>query len=95
MNLFGELGIPHAVLYDHDNGKTTGGLVESTINSSANAFTLGINSFGQDLEAFLGIPPAGRPDRKPQHVMYYLKQGKIEKEKLTGLASKVQVLLKL
>ena len=38
MNLFGELGIPHAVLYDHDNGKTTGGLVESTINSSANGF---------------------------------------------------------
>lgn len=95
MNLFGELGIPHAVLYDHDNGKTTGGLVESTINSSINGFTLGIDCFGQDLEAFLGIPPAGRADRKPQHVMYHLKQGKIAEDKLKGLASKVQTLLKL
>lgn len=95
MNLFGELGIPHAVLYDHDCGKATSSPVEGTIYSSANAFTLAIDNFGQDLETFLGIPSAGRSDRKPQHVMYYLKQGKIAENKLNSLASKVQTLLRL
>jgi putative ATP-dependent endonuclease of OLD family len=95
MNLFGKLGVPHAVLYDHDDGKKTGIALESTIRSSMNSFTIGIDKFGQDLEAYLGIPAAGRADRKPQHVMYHLKQEKIDKAKLKGLASKVQALLKL
>lgn len=95
MNLFGELGVPHAVLYDHDSGKPTSCLVENTIHSSANAFTLGIGNFEQDLEVFLGIPSAGRADRKPQHVMYYLKEGKIAQDRLNDLALKVQTLLKL
>ena len=95
MNLFGELGIPHAILYDHDGGKATGGVIEGTIHASVNAFTIGVDNFGQDLEAYLGIPVAGRADRKPQHVMYHLKQGKIDQAKLSGLASKIQALLKL
>ena len=95
MNLFGELGVPHAVLYDHDSGKPTSCLVENTIHSSVNAFTLSIGNFEQDLEVFLGIPSAGRADRKPQHVMYYLKEGKIAQDRLNDLALKIQTLLKL
>lgn len=95
MNLFGEFGIPHAVLYDHDSGKPTGIPIETTIQASQNAYTIGIDHFGQDLETHLGIPPAGRHDRKPQHVMWHVKQGKIDPAKLSGLAGKIRALLKI
>ena len=95
MNLFGEFGIPHAVLYDHDSGKPTGIPIETTIQASQNACTIGIDHFGQDLETYLGIPPAGRHDRKPQHVMWHFKQGKIDSAKLSGLAGKIRALLKI
>jgi len=94
MNLFGELGIPHAILYDHDGGKKSSIEVEKTIKSSANAYTIGIDCFEKDVEGFLEIPQ-GKSSGKPQHVMYYLKQGKIAQEKLNGLACKVQALLKI
>jgi len=95
MNLFGEFGIPHAVLYDHDGGKPTGILIETTIQASQNAYTIGIDHFSHDLEIYLGIPPATRPDRKPQHVMWHVKQGKIDPTKLNELAIKIQTLLKI
>ena len=91
MNLFGELKIPHAVLYDRDNGKY--GQVDKTIQSAKNLYTLGIDSFPQDLETFLGIPTAGQPHRKPQHVMLLLGQGKINAANLTSLANKVEKLM--
>jgi predicted ATP-dependent endonuclease of OLD family len=95
MNLFGEFGIPHSVLYDHDSGKPTGILIETTIQASQNAYTIGIDHFSHDLENYLGIPPATRHDRKPQHVMWHVKQGKIEPAKLNELAIKIQTLLKI
>lgn len=94
MNLFGELGIPHAVLYDHDSGKPTGVPIETTIQASRNAYTIGIDHFGQDLETYLGIPPT-RHDRKPQHVMWHIKQGKVDNARLIGLAKKIQELLQI
>lgn len=94
MNLFSELGIPHAVLYDHDSGKPTGIPIETTIQASRNAYTVGIDHFDQDLETYLGIPST-RHDRKPQHVMWHVKQGKIDTAKLSGLAGKIRALLKI
>ena len=91
MNLFGELGIPHAILYDYDNGKYAE--VDKTIQSAKNPYTLGIDYFPQDLEAFLGIPPAGPSHRKPQHAMLLLGQGKIDATKLSSLAKKVVALV--
>lgn len=95
MHLFGELGIPHAVLYDHDSGKPGGIPVEATIQASQNAYTIGIDYFDQDLETDLGIPPAGEDHRKPQHVMWHVTQGKIDATKLSSLAGKIRVLLKI
>ena len=94
MNLFGELGIPHAVLYDHDSGKKTGIPVEETMQSSKNIYTLGIDHFDQELETYLGIPPT-RNDRKPQHVIWHVKQGKVDNAKLQELGKKIEALLQI
>jgi putative ATP-dependent endonuclease of OLD family len=40
MNLFGEFGISHAVLYDHDNGTQATLQIEKTIKDSRNPFTI-------------------------------------------------------
>jgi putative ATP-dependent endonuclease of the OLD family len=91
MNLIGEMHIPHAVLYDFDNGNHPE--IDKTINSSKNPYTIGIDSFPQDIEAFLGIPKASRPDKKPQHVMWQLKNGTIDSCKITDLCKKINTLL--
>jgi hypothetical protein len=93
MNLFGEFGIPHAVLYDHDGGKATSTTIEDTIETSRNAFTIEIDLFPDDLETYLGVPHAGKPHRKPQHMMWHLKEGKIDQAKLNELAAKITALL--
>lgn len=92
MRLFGELGISHAVLYDLDNGNKLE--IDKTIAITKNAYTIGIDSFPVDLETFLGVPQTDK-HRKPQHIMWHLRQGKIAKSKLDKLALKVQKLLGL
>ncbi len=91
MNLLRELRIYHAVLYDYDNGKYPN--VDNTILAAKNAYTINVDMFPQDIEGFLGIPHAGRDHRKPQHVMYYLNQGKIPQECLNDLILKIRMLL--
>lgn len=91
MNLFGEMHIPHAVLYDDDNGGHPE--IGQTINLASNPYTIGIDSFPQEIETFLGIPKANRPDKKPQHAMWHLKQGKISETILSELGKKVKALL--
>jgi len=93
MKLFGELGIPHAVLYDSDNGKKIE--VDKTIEATRNSYTIGVDSFPDDLETFLGVPRVPRTDshRKPQHVMWHLHQGKIDVARLNDLVAKVKTLL--
>jgi len=93
MNILGALGIPHAVLYDYDGGKQADVEVEKTMQASRNAHTIAVDHFAQDLETFLGIPPAGKPHRKPQHIMWHLQQGNIDSRKLASLATKVETLL--
>lgn len=94
MNLFGELGIRHAVLYDRDSGKPPGDPIEATIKKSRNNYTIGIDYFDPDLETYLGIPPT-RPHRKPQHVMWHIKQGNVDNARLIELAKKIQKLLQI
>lgn len=93
MNLLGELKIPHAVLYDHDNGKYVA--VDNTIQASINEFTIGIDAFPSDLETFLGIQPVKLAHRKPQHVMWQLSNGKISQKNIDALIKKVVSLLHL
>lgn len=95
MNILGALGIPHAVLYDYDVGDQGDIEIESTIQASRNAYTIAVDHFVQDIEAFLGIPPAGRPHRKPQHVMWHLQQGNIDSSKLISLATKIKAVLSI
>lgn len=91
MNLFGEMHIPHAVLYDNDNGNHQE--IEQTINSARNSYTIGIDTFPQEIETFLGIPKASRPDKKPQHAMWHLKHGNISETILNDLVEKVKAVL--
>ncbi len=91
MNLFGEMHIPHSVLFDNDNGRHPE--ITQTINTARNPYTIGIDSFPQELETFLGIPRASRPDKKPQHAMWQLKQGNINSTVLNNLQIKVRAIL--
>ena len=96
MNLFGHLGVRHCVLYDRDltgEGKPKYPQVDNTINAAKNAFTMGIDTVPKDLENFLGIPPAQRPHRKPQHLMYYLHEGLVGEENLGKFVRKIETLL--
>jgi putative ATP-dependent endonuclease of OLD family len=93
MNLLGKLRIPHSVLYDKDPGKNESLPLEKAITDSSNAFTRKIDFFAKDLETFLGVPPTKLRHRKPQHVMWYLKQGKIDSKNLKNLCGKIQILL--
>lgn len=88
MNLFGELGIRHYVLYDGDNGRHAP--IDSTISAAKNSYTGGIDTFPKDLEDFLGIPAASKPHRKPQHVMHKVSAGAVN---LSSLAAKVGALV--
>lgn len=88
MHLFGEFGIKHYVLYDGDNGKHAA--VDTTIRSAANKYTGAIDTFPNDVESFLGIPPASKPHRKPQHVMLQLAGGTVD---LKPLAEKINSLM--
>jgi putative ATP-dependent endonuclease of the OLD family len=93
MNLFGEMHIPHAVLFDYDNGNHPE--IEKTIHLSSNKHTIGIDCFPQEIETFLGIPKASRPDKKPQHAMWHLKQEKISEKAIQDLVMKVKHVMKV
>jgi len=88
MHLFGQFGIKHYVLYDSDNGRHAA--IDATIKAAANKYTGGIDTFPLDIEAFLDIPAASKPHRKPQHVMLQLAGGKVD---LQPLAAKVNALI--
>lgn len=88
MRLFQGLGIKHYVLYDGDNGRHAA--IDTTIRAASNPFTGAIDTFPNDLENFLGIPAAGRSDRKPQHVMLHVEQNGVD---LNPLAVKINALV--
>lgn len=88
MRLFQELGIKHYVLYDGDNGRHAA--IDATIRAASNPCTGAIDTFPNDLEAFLNIPSAGRSDRKPQHVMLHVEKNMID---LNPLAAKINALV--
>ena len=93
MNLVDRLNIPHSVLFDGDNGNPPHDKIAALIESSKNSGTQKIDTFPEDIEAYLGVPKVSRPHRKPQHVMLYLRDGKIEPTKLTALIKKVEALI--
>ncbi len=88
MRLFESFGIKHYVLYDSDNGRHAP--VDASIQAACNPFTGGIDTFPDDLERFIGIAPAARPHRKPQHVMLQVATNGID---LNPLAAKINALV--
>lgn len=70
MNLFNKLGLSHSVLMDADEDRGVHGIINEFINNTMNIFTKEIYAFDKDIEDFLDIPVAPRPDLKPLNIMY-------------------------
>jgi hypothetical protein len=69
--------------------------VDNTIKASLNPYTLGIQTLPSDLETFLKIKKAARLDKKPQHVMWQIKNEQYDKQALTKLVEMVNTLLQI
>lgn len=93
MNLLGRLRIGHSALYDGDNGKPVDQAVAKAIAESRNPFTLTVEVMPHDLEAFLQIPPAGKPNRKPQHVLLTYEKGQVAQERIDAFVEVLKRLL--
>jgi len=85
MNLLGPMKIEHSVLLDDDNQQPPHPEIRNLIEESANEYTVGIESFEEDLESFLDIPEAGRPHRKPQHIMLQYQDSEIHPDRIGAL----------
>lgn len=93
MNLLAPLNVSHSVLFDADGGAAPHAAIKELIEDSANDCTHKIDTFPEDVEAFLGIEKAGSPHRKPQHMMLRLRDGRVAEDKVAELAKKVRDLL--
>lgn len=93
MNLLGRLRVPHCVLYDRDRPTPVNVTMEKAIRDARNEYTMGIDCFEQDIESFLDVPKPKKKHRKPQHLMWYLRQEKIPMLKVGELCQKVERLL--
>jgi hypothetical protein len=91
MNLIAHLGIPHSVIHDDDNGKDEHADLNQVIQDSRDgALTTAVICVPGELETFLGIPHAGSPHRKPQHVLYQYEAGRIKEDKLRAFCALVE-----
>jgi len=94
MNLLGELGISHSVLYDEDDmSKPLHQALSSLIGGTKNAHTYQIEAISPDLEGFLGVVKALKPHQKPQHLMYQYHQGGIASSALNNFTAVVNRLI--
>jgi predicted ATP-dependent endonuclease of OLD family len=93
MNMLGALNVSHAVLFDADGEDPPHDKIRKLIEDSKNGHTTNIDAFPSDLESFLEIEKAGRPDRKPQHVMLKLHENAIKQERLDALIKKISCLI--
>lgn len=85
MNIFGALGIKHSVLFDSDENRGKHVKINEFINSNKNIFTHQIKMFDDDLESYLEVEKADRPDLKPLNLILKYESGKISSEKLVEL----------
>lgn len=93
MNLFGELGIYHSVIFDKDQNQGIHDLMNDFIESKKNSFTKGIYNFDSDVEHFVGIGKAKRRDLKPLNIMWNYKNNKIDDNKITELKKIIEGLI--
>lgn len=95
MNLFGNLGITHSVLFDRDSDTDIQQIVNKFLESNKNEYTKVIKTFHKDLEDFLEIKEAPRKDLKPLNVLTKLKNGEIKEEKIDKLKNLFKCLCEL
>lgn len=88
--IFSSLGIRHSVLMDRDKDADVHSAVNEFITGRQTPFTAEIHCFEKDLEDFLGIPKAARPDLKPLHVISCLRAGKINDKKISDLRTIIE-----
>lgn len=90
MSLFSRLGIRHSVIFDDDNEKEVHAEVNQLIEDSKCPLTTHfVQPIAGNLEVHLGVPPCGRPDRKPQHLMFHFDRGNIGQEELNSFCELV------
>lgn len=90
MALLSGLGVAHAVLHDDDDNKDEHGeLNQLIIDTRHPEFTLSVQTLPKDLESVLGIPHAGSPHRKPQHILYCYENGRIDNQRLADFCTLV------
>lgn len=85
MNLFGELGIYHSVIFDKDQNQGIHELINGFIDNKKNTFTKGVYSFEKDIEDFVGITKARSPHLKPLNIMWNYRNNKIDDSKIVEL----------
>jgi len=85
--------LSHAVLHDDDHQREWNAEINQLIDDSRNAFTMAIQALKGELEDVLGIPRAGAPHRKPQHVLYQYEIGTIAGENLTAFCEALSLCL--
>ena len=94
INLLGELGIRHSVMYDADDmSKPHHQALAALIAGRANSHTYVIESISPDLEGFLGVAKATKPHQKPQHLMYQYHQAAIASGDLNNFIAVVNRLI--
>lgn len=94
-HLLTALGVPHAIVHDDDGSKNEehqalNKLIQVCCHKT---LTVGLKTISGDLETLLGVPKAGRSDRKPQHVLYHYESQKIDAERVTQFCAVIQELL--
>lgn len=94
MNLFGRLHIRHAVLYDQDGEKAEDRATRLAIDRCRTPYTLGVHELSGTIETALGVSPAGRPDRKPQHLMLNYLKDRIAPERVRAFIEIVKGLVR-
>lgn len=89
MNLMNAFGVDHAVLYDGDKGSETDIKVQKTIEDAKGEYTKSVHRFASDLEGALGVPKVtgGSSHKKPQHLLYHLQAGLVDKEKIVEVST--------
>jgi putative ATP-dependent endonuclease of OLD family len=93
MNLFGQLCVPHSVLFDGDRGKTKADEWVQLIEGSANDCTRLVSHFETDIEGALGLELHCRKDEKPLKVVKALMEGSISQDRMHAFAELSRELL--
>jgi predicted ATP-dependent endonuclease of OLD family len=85
ITLLSALGISHYVILDRDEDRDVHEITNNFIESQKTKYTQGIHWFDKDIEDYLGVKPARRPNLKPLQVLNSVKNGTVDDAKLQGL----------